>query len=376
MNPSRCHSRKPGASHASRLCWFGTVAVLAAATSGPARGDDPAGHRPPRLILQHEDTLGRGLALSPDGRLLAAAAREGNVLLWDLDSGRLIGSFFAFRELNAARPASLAFSPDGRTLLGACGGSLRSWEITGAEARLSGHAPLRHGALAQWLVFSPDRTVVAGAGRGGVTTWDVATGQIRDVLDNGRDCSALAFSPDGGRLAAGVNEKVGGRPSSVVKVWELATSRGRDLHERKFGRSVGHISSLSFSADGSELADANASGPSRVWDLASGRVELRVAAGEATYPGERHGPHQVAYCHGGRVLAMDGGNTRTIEFWDVSGPDPVRLARFAGPRITCRELAVSADGGTLATGDGFITGLGAQLIAWDVARILEAGGRR
>jgi hypothetical protein len=57
----------------------------------------------------------RRLALSPDGRLLAAGDTNGNVHLWGLAEGKVLARIVVGR-LSPDSRAALVFSPDGRTL--------------------------------------------------------------------------------------------------------------------------------------------------------------------------------------------------------------------------------------------------------------------
>ena len=54
-----------------------------------------------------------GVALSPDGKLLALASREGTVQLWDVANGNLLDSL----KGHSSAVMSVIFSPDGRTLV-------------------------------------------------------------------------------------------------------------------------------------------------------------------------------------------------------------------------------------------------------------------
>jgi hypothetical protein len=109
---------------------------------------------------------------SPDGRLLAAAAFTGDILLWDLRRGKEMHRFKGFD----AQVTSLAFSPDGHRLVSGLSdstlliwdvaavrsadkpagldaeGAARAWADLAADPRKAFAA---HGALAQ----SPDRAV-------------------------------------------------------------------------------------------------------------------------------------------------------------------------------------------------------------------------
>jgi WD40 repeat protein len=70
------------------------------------------------------------IAFSPDGELLAAADRTGNIGIFDVDSGELLA------EITEAsgQPAAVAFSPDGVTLAySGAGGILKLWDVDRGE---------------------------------------------------------------------------------------------------------------------------------------------------------------------------------------------------------------------------------------------------
>ena len=116
----------------------------------------PADRAQPRRTLTGHTNLVYGVALSPDGTLLATASADNTAREWNPATGEHIRTFTAHTD----SVFGVAFSPDG-TLL----------------------------ATASW-----DQTV---------RVWNSATGEhIRTLTDHTNGVSGVAFSPDGTLLAA------------------------------------------------------------------------------------------------------------------------------------------------------------------------------
>jgi WD40 repeat protein len=139
------------------------------------------------------------LVISPNGRMLASSHSDHSVSLWDVATGEELQRF----EERASSSASLAFSPDGRTLaIGENRGTILLNVVSGSEILCLGQEEV----LA--MVFSPDgRTVASGHPGGTVCLRETATGKERRCL-KGHQSSvlAVAFTPDGKRLVSGSND--------------------------------------------------------------------------------------------------------------------------------------------------------------------------
>ena len=109
------------------------------------------------------------VAVSPDGRLVAAVATDGGIELWDVGSERVISLLGA----GAGRAHALDFSPDSTLLAsGHPGGDVQLWDVTSGSA-IGG--PLRgHLEVVQTVNFHPNGDfLVSGAFDGSVIVWDL-----------------------------------------------------------------------------------------------------------------------------------------------------------------------------------------------------------
>ena len=104
------------------------------------------------------------LALSADGKVLAAGREDYSILLWDLVSGDELGTLSGHQ----AEVWALAFSPDGRTL--ASGGedsTIKLWNL----ATLREVASFPQDRAVCWLAFSPDNQMLVSGGFGSYEVW-------------------------------------------------------------------------------------------------------------------------------------------------------------------------------------------------------------
>jgi WD40 repeat protein len=171
------------------------------------------------------------------------------------------------RDANFAEPielaspgriGGLALSPDGRIVATVCHDSQPSIELRDAgDGHLLGNSLTGHVAWVDWLEFSPDGKTLASAGwhDGKLGIWDVSTRRPRDLFPahNGEVCQ-LAFSPDGATLATcGSDNTV--RLWNVARLLEVATLQGHR----------GQVNGVAFSPDRRWLASASSDGTIQLW---------------------------------------------------------------------------------------------------------------
>jgi serine/threonine protein kinase/WD40 repeat protein len=128
---------------------------------------------PEQLTLQAHQGQTYGVAYSPDGRTLASGGQDGLVKLWEVATGRELGTLSSHK----ACVNCVAFSPDGQLLASVgCDQLLKLWDP--ATQAIIGTLEGPTGEIHS-LAFSPDGKLLATGGHVGVTcVWDVANQEI------------------------------------------------------------------------------------------------------------------------------------------------------------------------------------------------------
>lgn len=159
------------------------------------------------------------LALSPDGRWLAASPLGLPLAVWDAGSGEM-AYIFDDPDTGITTCNRVLFSPDGVWIARACYGSQVSlWRAASGADEQELQTGLREAITA--LDFSPDGNWLAIAGRSGpVYLLNLAENRVVRTLEffDPAPITSLSFSPDGRYLTCST-----GRDMPQVVIWELAS---------------------------------------------------------------------------------------------------------------------------------------------------------
>jgi WD40 repeat protein len=336
---------------------FALVALGICAAAGPAQ--DRTDIRPRADLRGHRGAV-KHLAFDPEGKLLASAATEGKIWLWNLETGHLVRQIYPRGKTVAntiatplahRRIESIEFSPDGKMIGEAAAEttlntSLRLWNpADGEEIRLLA----RDVENMRCLAFTPDGKLVVTNMRDPIkwghkiALWNVETGElVGELRDDRLSASLIAFSADGKKLATAGATK--------IHIWDFTARKllhTIDGHKRA-------IQSICFSPDGKLLVSGSTDDKIRIWNVATGKMEREIEA-------EQDGVLAVAYSPTGRTIAS-AGSDKTIKLWKPwSGRMRARLWGHLG-KVLC--LAFSPDGKTLASGSADTT-----IALWDIKEL-------
>ena len=293
--------------------------------------------------LDHDDPV-HAVAFSPDGTQVATGSSDGSSRVFDAATGTELARLDHDDPVHA-----VAFSPDGtRVATGSGGdgddgeeGDDRSYGSRDGSSRVFDAATgtelarLDHDGPVHAVAFSPDGTRVAtGSDDGSARVFEAAAGAELVRVGHGGAVHAVAFSPDGTRVATGSSDR-------WARVLEAAA--GTELVR------VGHdgpVNAVAFSPDGTRIATGSGGGTARVLEAAAGTELARFGHGGAV--------HAVAFSPDGTRIATVSGGGWQQEFDVATG---TKLARDqAGTEV--HAVAFSPDGTRVATGSGGVIGRG------------------
>jgi WD40 repeat protein len=291
-------------------------------------------------------------AFSPDGKLLVTASTwvggrltnfgggGGGTIFWDPATGKQLGTVddgedakrdsgggnFTLDDKGGKSVGALAFTPDGRTLAGACLTDVRLWDVQ--TRKLTGRLKGSHVSL---MSFSADGTMLATGGVD-VQIWDVKAEKVVATLKpNASGVGALAFSGDGKSLAVGYG-------NGTILVWDVKA-------ERETARLPGHTKrglALAFEPGDRTVLSAGGDMTVRRYDLTTKKMTVLTKLKAAAEPyGLAFGPDLATL-----AMADEKGG---LTVWDTK--TGALVSNFKA-KLRPRVFAFSPDGKWLAAEPG------------------------
>ena len=281
-----------------------------------------------RALRGHRDSV-LGIALSPDGRLLASAGGgigslqpRSSIKFWDVESGETLG------ELGGRGP--LVFSSDGHFLLkgnkeGALRGALEVWDVVSSRlvSTMAVDRDPEEGAVAldaqgSWLATGHPLQLE-------VNLWELETGQkLADLSSSKRaeqpsptsfpGIEHLLFNPQRSQLVGVRNDLLRFRRDVVV--WSVPSGAELALIDEA-------ATAVAFSPDGSLLATCSFRGMIGLWDTTAWKRmhEWPMPTPSSCTP---------TFSPEGRWLLTSEGTAGLVRLWDIHTGEE-RAALGTGP---------------------------------------------
>uniref|UniRef100_B8HQY1 WD-40 repeat protein n=1 Tax=Cyanothece sp. (strain PCC 7425 / ATCC 29141) TaxID=395961 RepID=B8HQY1_CYAP4 len=268
------------------------------------------------------------VTFSPDGKLIATAASDGEVAVWEVATGKKLLSLASPGWVNA-----VTFSPDGKYLASNhsdC--TLKIWDI---ENQRCYQSLQESNLIFREVFFSIDgHTLLYGSLSGPINIWDWQTGEcLRSFQIPTQGVWSIALNPESKTLAcAGDN--------GTIKLWDL--ENGSCLHTLE-----GHsdqVWSIVFAPSPvnpqeSIVISASHDRTIKFWNLTTGECSRTLKGHAQKIP-------YLALSPGGQIIAT-GSEDCTIKLWDRYTGE--LLKTLQGHQGSISGLAFSPDSQILAS---------------------------
>lgn len=180
----------------------------------------------------------------------------------------------------------------------------------------------------------------------------VKSGEVRKFAKGTWGVHSLAFSPDGGMLAAGKNDR-------ILELLDVVETSRLDVHEKL--EHLGQVGPTMFSPDGTKLLTGGDSGEVVVWEV-SAEKRLKEAA---KFVGHSKETSAIAISPDGKYC-LSGGEDKKVCYWRIE--DGEELASFEGFEGKVKAVHVGKDGRGYATD-------GSLFVTYNLRSKKEEGGR-
>eukprot|EP00252_Welwitschia_mirabilis_P006021 TRINITY_DN1668_c0_g1_i2.p1 TRINITY_DN1668_c0_g1~~TRINITY_DN1668_c0_g1_i2.p1 ORF type:complete len:320 (-),score=3.04 TRINITY_DN1668_c0_g1_i2:196-1155(-) len=276
--------------------------------------------------------------------MIVSASRDKSIMVWTLTKGQDQPEKYGFPKRRLTGHGhfvqDVVLSSDGQfALSGSWDGELRLWDLnTGATTRrFVGH---QKDVLS--VAFSMDNRQIVSASRDKtIKLWNTL-GECKYTIQPEADghsnwISCVRFSPSPSNPII-----VSCSWDRTVKVWNLANCK---LRNTLLGHN-GYVNTVAVSPDGSLCASGGKDGITMLWDLAEGKRLYSLDAGDIIY----------SLCFSPNRYWLCAATQQAIRIWDLESksvvaelrPDFPPVKKGQDPYCTC--LSWSVDGSTLFAG--------------------------
>jgi WD40 repeat protein len=248
----------------------------------------------PTQIYHGADAQLLAVAVSSNGKIIAAAGERGTLVLFDTETGKILQRLQGHTE----NVQAIVFLPNTQILVSAGNDKhIIAWSLETGLPLLEWEAP----EIVSSLAISPDGRLLASGGEdNNITLWNPETGQQLKILtghEQAISTNSLAFSPNGKILGSASYD-------NTARLWFLEQNRSVTLkgHTDK-------LQGIAFSPDGLTVATCSVDASVRLWNIKTAKTS-RVLLGH------KNKVFGLDFIKNGKYL-VTASQDRTLRIWDT-----------------------------------------------------------
>jgi WD40 repeat protein len=301
--------------------------------------------------MRHADRV-NAVAYAPDGLTVASASKDGTVKVWDLGNGREVCTYRGHLDqpndstkgTNVLGVADVAFHPKGKVAASAAGNQVHLWDpATGKSVK----TVLNLGKTdkpVKAVAYSPDgKRLAVGADDGVLRVIDSESGkEVYASPSRNARIERVCYSPNGKLVALGDSA---GQVAVYVPEGRMG---GNPLAMSVQGADIPEITGVAFSGDGAAVFSSGRDGKVRLTagPTPDGGSAPNTATKLRDFVGHTGPITGLAVTPDGAQL-VTGGEDRTVRVWDTKTGKQLRS--FQGHATKVTAVAVRSDGRQVAS---------------------------
>jgi WD40 repeat protein len=254
-----------------------------------------------------------GINLSHDGQILASSCESGDILLWNVSTGKLLKTLIG----HTSTASNTAFQPGGILLAsGSFDSTIKLWNLVTGECI---QTLTEHNDVVWSIAFNSCGTqLISGSFDTSIKIWDVQTGLcLQTIPANSRAISVILFGPDDQKIISASQDL-------TIQIWETVQLDNWQCTRVLQGHQ-NNIWSIVLDSTGKTLISSDLSGVLKIWDLESGQSLKTFRSVSTAF-------RALAFQSTSNLLASSSEDGK-IRLWDLNNDECLRS-------IFAHEMAV------------------------------------
>lgn len=291
-----------------------------------------------KWTLPHQGQV-YAVTFSPDGKLIASADGDNTITLWNRDDKRFKRWKTLVGHSNSVN--SVRFSPDGKWIAsGSNDTTIKLWRLDEKSPQ-----PLtleKHQASVNSISCSPDGQWLASASDDGtIKLWNLDRSKNEPPIQLDKvdaHVTSVSFSPDGKWLAYTSN--------TTIKLWKHQGNGKWDVARATFQGHRDIVNSVRFSPNSQYILSASADNTAKLWDLKGNVLD--------TFQGHSDSVSSASFRQDGKEIVTASADN-TVRLWNSSTLSSQNSQILTGHKDTVYSVSFSPDGKRLASASGDYT---------------------